>query len=236
MLFKLIFIFLLLGLNSLLICIIINYFLNLPKELSQDVNFRFSHDKKNLMSEIYFKEISRHPSEINLCTIYECINLDRYNYALMVEFEIANKNYPDNTNNYELELKMFNTKGDINYIRKLFYFDKDDNLLEIMSKLATLPFRLFGFYKTQNFNIVMIEEYDNYDRPLEKMEIYINGKSLNIKSCKFNFIPRIGFFRKLLSYLKIAALPVLFFIIFACQLVLIIILVYFFRKENLTFN
>jgi hypothetical protein len=219
-----------LGFNSLMICVIINYFFILPKEQRQAVNFRFSDDNRNLISEIYFKEISKHPSGINVCSIHECAYLEKFNYALNVEFEIANKIYPDNTNNYELELKLFDSRGDINYVRKLFYFEKYDSVLEWISKLASLPFRLLGYYKTQNLNLEMIEEYDNSYRSLEKIEISIKGKALNIRSCIFNFIPRIGFLRKLISYLRIVALPVLFFIIFLAQSTIILILVYFYRK------
>jgi hypothetical protein len=219
-----------LGINSLMICVIINYFFILPKEQRQAIFFRFSDDNKNLISEIYSREISKHTIDADVCSIYECVNLEKFNYAINIEFEIDNKLYPEKTNNYELELKILNSSGEISFVRKLFYFEKYDSFMETISKLASLPFRLLGYYKTQNFKLEMIEDYDNSFRPIEKIEISIKGRALNIKSCLINFNPRIDFLRKFISYLRILALPVLFLVIFLGQSIIILVLVYFFSK------
>ena len=126
-------------------------------------------------------------------------------------------------------MRLFSIKGDEN-VKKLFYFDKHDNIIELISKVATLPFRIMGYMNTKRLELILIEEYDNWDKPIDKIELYLKSKSINVKKCVFNFKPKIGIIKHYLTYLKYFALPVLYFILLFSQMIICLILVYIFKK------
>lgn len=209
--------------NSLLMCIFINYFLYLPQKVSKELEFSFTEDNKYIKSELIFNQ------DNFKCT--NCIELEKYTYSFEIDLEFANKVYPENTNNYELELQIYHSKGE-KTIKKLFYFDKYDSILELLNKIITLPFRLFGFFNSNKFDFSMVEEFDNANMNLIKIDFLIKSKSINVKHCFFNFVPQISWIRKLLSYVKMLALPFLFMTFMTFQFFVALILYLFFYKVN----
>jgi len=208
-------------LNSLLFCIFINYLLYLPQNISKELEFSFTEDNKYIKSELIFNQ------DNFKCT--NCIELEKYTYSFEIDLEFANKVYPENTNNYELELQIYHSKGE-KTIKKLFYFDKYDSIIELLSKIVTLPFRLFGFFNSKKFDFIMVEEFDNANTNLIKMDFLIKSKSINVKHCVFKFVPQISWLRKLLSYIKMVALPILFMTLMTSQFFGVLILYLFFHK------
>lgn len=213
---------------SFFICLLINSVLVLPNQLSQELEFRFSQDYNSLYSEVYLSS--------DACYIHPdrtCIELDKYSYDISFQMEIANKNYPKNSENYELEVSFINKSGKNRVVRRLFYFNKFDDFSEFFNKILTLPLRVFGLLNRTDKIINVIDDYDNYYHPLEKVEITIRNKNLNLKNTTISFMPKIGFLKLLLSYFRLFAIPALFFFLIVAQAVFFFILCFFFKKETI---
>ena len=76
----------------------------------------------------------------------------------------------------------------------------------------------------------MVEEFDNTNTNLIKMDFLIKSKSINVKHCVFKFVPQISWLRKLLSYIKMVFLPILFMTLMTFQFFGVLILYLFFNK------
>jgi hypothetical protein len=218
---KIAFIFGIILLNSLLFCVFINYLLYIPQNKSKELEFSFTDDNKYIKSELIFNH------DNFKCT--NCIELEKYTYSFEIDLEFANKAYPENTDNYQLELQMIHSKGE-KTVKKLFYFDKYDSIFELLNKLFTLPFRLFGFFNSKKFDFIMVEEFDNADTNLIKIDFLIKSKSINVKHCVFKFVPQVSWLMKFFNYIKMVALPILFMTIITYQIFGVLILYLFFNK------
>ena len=188
------------------------------------MNFHLGEENKSLVSRIYFETDF---SGEEMCP--ECLRLDRVKYNIMINFEFANKNYPEDTTNYEIEMRTSTDTGELQKIRKIFYFNKFDGMLEMVSKLITLPLRVFGYFNSQNLEMALSEDLDNSSKTISMIEVYIKNNSLNIKKCILTFIPRIGHMMHIISYLKYVALPALFIVFILIQIFAVGTL-YYFRK------
>ena len=202
--------------------------MKLPDQINHELEFRFSDDKKALYTEMRFM-----PSGSNfIMNCNNCLYMEPSTYKMLINMDIANNNYPTVTDNYEAELRLFNDRGEVRNIKKIFFFNKyEDSIVEYFSKVLTLPIRLIGFWNNKKVELVFIEDYDNYYDPIDKIELLIS-KSLNIRKAEFVISPKIGLIRKLVSYSKYLVIPTAFCFLIFSQGVILLFLLYFCKKEN----
>lgn len=206
-----------------------NYFLTIPKEINKNIDFRFSDDGLGIISSMYFN-----------CSYYkgmteranECVFIENASYQISLKINIANI-YPDKEENFEIEF-IVNNANNVVSLKKIFFLQKFHTIAEMLHKLIFLPFQVFGWYSDKDIEFILYENYNNYLAPLEKIDILIKTRNLNIKRTEINFMPQIGFIRKIMSFFKMLILFITFISSVLIQCSIYIVIIYFFRKEEVT--
>jgi hypothetical protein len=204
--------------NALVICWILNFFFSIPTQKERDLNFYFTDDNRNLLSELHFDDKNFY--------------LEATIYKIKLNLDLANSYFSDRTDNYEIEMQIYSNYGQIKTFKKMFFFHRYDSMLQSIIKFITLPVRIFGYYNSNLLDIGLVDQYDNSKSSIEKINIYIKNSSLNINLAKLNFIPEVGWIKWLLYYLKYMWLPALFVSVVLGQSLLIFLLYYFYKKPT----
>jgi hypothetical protein len=204
--------------NAIVICWLFNIFLSIPVEKGKELNFYFTDDNRNLVSELHLDN-----------KIYD---LDASNYKIKLNLDLANSYFSDKTDNYEIEMQVYSIYGQIKTYKKMFFFHRYDTMLQTLVKLITLPIRVFGYYNSNLIEIELVDRYDNYSNSIEKITIYIKNTSLNINMAILKFIPEVGWIKLVLYYFKYIWLPVLFVSFVMGQTIIIFLLYYFYKKPT----
>lgn len=232
---RLAFICLSIAINSLLFCIVINYFLHIPVNIHKDINFIFSDNEAYLISRLNFNCSiwNSKPTEIDTpLHEEECLSLDETNYQISLNLNFANMIYADNTENFEVGVRIWNSKGkEIKSIKRIFFFNKAQTIVQLANDLILFPFRMFGLFTDRDKNILFLENYNNKYDPISRMEIVIRNRNLNISEATISLIPKIGIIKSLLYWIKSIAMPILFCGLFLLQLFGFFILMILFQKN-----
>jgi hypothetical protein len=148
-----------------------------------------------------------------------CIYLENSLYKINLELSLMRNQAfaTEKYRNFEVELGLIGVRK-TKKIPKIVFLEKFDFFVEFIFDWIYFPLRILGFY---NYDILKVNFYDNYDPNnfnLEKFEILIKDKLINIKSGKYEMIPYIGWISYFIGLSRLFFLPFTFFITFFTQI------------------
>jgi hypothetical protein len=213
--------------NSIVLCLLINSFLNVPDTANKSIQFSFIEGEKYLISEIHF---NCHPDSYDL----QCINLDRYKYDIKLNLDIIRKDEMVNSN-IEVELKVTTVEKEFR-IKKLIFMEKHSRLVESFYEMLLLPFNILGYYNEKAFEIDLMDSYDNGNIRLDSLQIILKDSKVNVKRGLVRFVPSVWMIWKLIASFRIISLPIIFVMSMFTQMVFWCIMWCLYRKINVEEN
>lgn len=224
---KVIFVIFLLIINSLIICYIVNKHFSPYPEISKPLNFYYDEINENkILTEVFINCSNQQKGRG-----FQCAELGATQYTLNAHFEISNKIDTNDTKNYEIETNIQTKQKEILTYKKLFFFEHQEPLTEMVNKINYLPLRIFGFFEKKKFDISLLENYENYnENVIERIKIIIKSPNINIKKAILHFQPKNKYITIIYGYFKYPFIIITFWMSLFGE-ILFLFFIYMCQKE-----
>ena len=196
---KIVIVFLLLFINSLIICYIVNKNFSPYPTVSKEIFFYYDDKNENNIKTELYVNCSKQKKERGI----QCIELGPTKYSFITHLDISNKIDTNDTKNYEIETVITTTNKELLVYKKLFFFEQNEPLTQAVNKINYLPLRVLGFFEKQKFDITLLDNFANYyDNTIEKIEIIIKSPNINVKFSKLSVKPKNNLITTIFGSLK----------------------------------
>lgn len=211
--------------SSLAICCLLNYVLIIPPSKTIDLNFHYTNDGKDIHSSINFNCTE---TDYDL----QCELITDNIYSIELSLEVAKKDRSRMSDNIEIELKGVNEERNFS-IKRLILVEQNNYVIDFINDIIRItPFQIINIFNNKYIETHLIDNYDNNEKKLERLDLFIKDRYLNIRSGSLKLLPKASLIKRILYYFKVLTLPASFMIFFTSQVFIYILLKILFSKNN----